>query len=230
MNISFVTLLALQNVTERHHFRRLHVVPMPSEFDWRDEGVVGPVQKQGACQSCWAFSAAGSIDYLIKKEHPDLSVDVQALLDCTPHTLGCEGGVMGSVFAYSGIFPVTHAQHYTGSKHKCERSNKGVRVTDYKVMLANPEKYLDYIVHELGPTTVAIDVRGMVVRDGVIQECGTDPNHAVLVVGYTPSYWIIKNSFGTHWGDKGYAYISRDGNKCGINTYAAVATDIEWYN
>ena len=43
--------------------------------------------------------------------------------------------------------------------------------------------------------------------------------HAVIIVGYTETYWIIKNSWGKRWGDDGYIYIARDrGNQCGITS------------
>lgn len=32
--------------------------------------------------------------------------------------------------------------------------------------------------------------------------------HAVSIVGYTPSNFIVRNSWGTGWGDKGFAYAS----------------------
>lgn len=37
-------------------------------------------------------------------------------------------------------------------------------------------------------------------------------NHAILVVGYnvTGNYYIIKNSWGTHWGMNGFAYVDMD--------------------
>ena len=35
-------------------------------------------------------------------------------------------------------------------------------------------------------------------------------NHAVTIVGYTPDTWIIKNQWGTSWGDNGYITITRD--------------------
>ena len=45
----------------------------------------------------------------------------------------------------------------------------------------------------------------------------TDPepiNHAIVVVGYNTTHWIIKNSWGTEdWGDRGYGYISKETNK-----------------
>ena len=47
--------------------RMLNTKPAPDSLDWRDFGVVGPVRKQGGCNSCWAFSAAGSLEYWLKK-------------------------------------------------------------------------------------------------------------------------------------------------------------------
>lgn len=40
-------------------------------------------------------------------------------------------------------------------------------------------------------------------------------DHAVLLIGYTPNYWIVKNSWGTGWGDNGYGKIAM-GNSFGI--------------
>ena len=37
---------------------------------------------------------------------------------------------------------------------------------------------------------------------------GTRGGHAVSIVGYTPDGFIIRNSWGTTWGDKGFAYAS----------------------
>lgn len=48
--------------------------------------------------------------------------------------------------------------------------------------------------------------------------CGTDEqhlNHAVVIVGYTKDYWIVRNSWGTDWGMDGYAHVKM-GNTCGI--------------
>ena len=72
----------------------------------------------------------------------------------------------------------------------------------------------------MGPVAVSIDAgslafqlyNGNHVIDDEHENCGDDLNHAVTVVGYNeddPSnpYWIMRNSWGEDWGDKGYAYI-----------------------
>ena len=51
-------------------------------------------------------------------------------------------------------------------------------------------------------------------------------DHAVLIVGYTPTYYIVRNSHGTSWGDGGYFLIQRDTNSCGIEeTMAAIIVE-----
>lgn len=48
-------------------------------------------------------------------------------------------------------------------------------------------------------------------------------NHAMLVVGYTKDAWILKNWWGSHWGENGYMKLRKKVNRCGIANYAAYA-------
>lgn len=46
-------------------------------------------------------------------------------------------------------------------------------------------------------------------------------DHAILLVGYNSTHWIIKNSWGTSWGDNGFAYISKAAD-CKLKTWVDV--------
>ena len=50
-------------------------------------------------------------------------------------------------------------------------------------------------------------------RDGVFKAAekpsGMHGGHAMLIVGYIGNYFIVKSSWGTRWGDKGYCYIPK---------------------
>merc|ERR1712146_684282 len=60
---------------------------------------------------------------------------------------------------------------------------------------------------------------------GVITSgCGSSLDHGVTAVGYTSDYFIVKNSWGTSWGNNGYVYISTSGNVCGIHSDASYPT------
>ena len=55
---------------------------------------------------------------------------------------------------------------------------------------------------------------------GIVNNCANvgawTIDHVVLLIGYTSTHWIIKNSYSSGWGDNGYAYISKTSD-CGIS-------------
>jgi len=61
--------------------------------------------------------------------------------------------------------------------------------------------------------------------------CNGDPstlNHEMVIVGYgvsgTTPHWIVRNQWGTGWGQAGYAFIRRGTNECGISDLAGYPT------
>ncbi|GJV72538.1 senescence-specific cysteine protease SAG39-like protein [Tanacetum coccineum] len=87
------------------------------------------------------------------------------------------------------------------------------------------------------PVSVAIDASGsdfQFYSSGVFTgECGTELDHGVTAVGYGTSddgtkYWLVKNSWGTSWGQEGYIMMERDVDAkegiCGIAMQASYPT------
>ena len=230
MNISIELLkfISIFNVSFKREVepfgRHLAYRNIPQQLDLRETGFVGKVHNQGNCNSCWAFSAAGSIEYHVGKE-----VSVQNIIDCSPDTYGCGGGLMSHVFEYYDFFPLKYEYHY--KKEKCMPHYRGAHVKNYVALESDIENNLPFILQQWGPVAVGVDFKSLrKYRGGIIKpdDCGLNSHHAALVVGYTPNYWIVKNSLGTNWGDKGYAYVSHGHNTCGIDqTYATVATEVE---
>merc|ERR1712019_214806 len=79
-----------------------------------------------------------------------------------------------------------------------------------------------------GPVSIAIEADQYAFQGytgGVISSgCGTSLDHGVTTVGYTDSYFIVKNSWGASWGNSGYVYISTSGNTCGVHSDASYPT------
>ena len=66
------------------------------------------------------------------------------------------------------------------------------------------------------PISVAVDGQNFQsYKSGVFVGCGTNLSLAVLLVGMQDTFWNLKNSWGTSWGENGYIRIIR-GNTCGV--------------
>ncbi|GMS78752.1 hypothetical protein PENTCL1PPCAC_927, partial [Pristionchus entomophagus] len=208
---------------------------LPETVDWRTKGIVTAVKNQGQCGACWSFSTTGSIERQAGKNLTSLSE--HNLIDCSTQNLGCDGGnpalAMNYVKTNGGVDKET-SYPYKAIQGLCRysSSNFGGEDKGYVALTSGDENAQKEAVATIGPVSVGIDAShnsfayyasGMYV--GV--SCSSSAlDHAILVVGYGTDpthgdYWLIKNSWGTTWGEEGYAKMARNRNKnCGIATDA----------
>jgi C1A family cysteine protease len=193
-------------------------------FTWVTKGAVGPVKNQGSCGSCWAFSATGVVEgyYAIYKGSLP-NVSEQQLVDCSTSygNQGCNGGWPASALNYvrdHGL--VTGAEYpYTGRDGAC-RINSGPYVVASVVESASCATLTADVTKQ--PTSVAVDASNWsFYKSGTFSTCGKSVNHGVLVVGWDDqNNWIIKNSWGTTWGQNGYMTL-KAGDTCAVCEYMA---------
>ncbi|XP_009582512.1 PREDICTED: cathepsin S-like [Fulmarus glacialis] len=212
---------------------------VPDTMDWREKGCVTDVKNQGACGSCWAFSAVGALEGQVKLKTGKLvSLSTQNLVDCSMMygNKGCSGGFMTSAFQYiidnQGI-DSDDSYPYTAQNGTCQynASTRAATCSKYVELPQGDEAALKDAVANIGPVSVAIDATQptfFLYRSGVYDDpqCTQEVNHAVLVIGYgtlnDKDYWLVKNSWGVRFGDEGYIRMSRNhANHCGIASYAS---------
>ncbi|GFP79707.1 senescence-specific cysteine protease sag39 [Phtheirospermum japonicum] len=230
-----------QNSPINSSFRYADFTEGVDSLDWREKGAVTDVKYQGRCGSCWAFSSVAAIEGINQITTGELvSLSEQQLLDCDTNG-GCGGGTMEGAFDYvisnQGLATETNYP-YEEFKDTCKTmgSTPVAKITGYEKVLANSESALLNAVANQ-PVSVVIEGSGNDFKfylGGVfVGECGTELNHAVTVVGYGETedgtkYWVVKNSWGADWGEKGYIRMQRDVDSseglCGIAKYAMYPT------
>jgi len=228
----FVAMLNLQ-IDSKPVLNSTEYVPTglaaPASIDWRSHGQVTGVKDQKQCGSCWAFSVVGSTEGAYYRRSKKLvSFSEQQLVDCTTSfNHGCSGGQVGGTFPYiqrNGLESEANYP-YKAANGKCAFDSRKVvtKIRTY-TSIKNNERNLHEAVGTVGPVSVTIDASHFgSYKSGVFfdSKCSTtNLNHAVLVVGYGSErgrdYWLIKNSWGSGWGERGYLKLLRGSNACGV--------------
>ena len=234
LKLSMHRIFERDNAVAHVPLTRTHHKPI----DWRShngKSYVSPVKDQGKCGGCFAFAAATVLEYWsVKDQGFPKSLSSQLLMDCTSGgrkpDAGCDGGLMEYVFEYGKRHPVAldtdlpyHARLGTCPRHSMMSH---VAVESYGVLMhdddPHAESHIESLLHTYGPVSVGIDSTNMDnYRRGIFKAsmCSKNIDHAVTIVGYTDKAWIIKNSWGTGWGDRGYLYLERGKNACGVAEY-----------
>mmetsp|Transcript_36640 Transcript_36640/g.88802 ORF Transcript_36640/g.88802 Transcript_36640/m.88802 type:complete len:359 (+) Transcript_36640:237-1313(+) len=213
-------------------FRALEdpMLELPKEVDWTSLGGVTDVKNQGACGSCWAFSTTGALEGAkFIKTGELVALSEQNLLDCDHKDLGCNGGLMDNAFKFDektgGLCSEEDYPYKAKQGKKCNTNCTDVPGTIVSTFYDVPQgdaKALQAAI-AMQPISIAIQADQFVFqfyKKGVLTDdkCGKQGNidHGVLAVGYgTDSeteepFWLVKNSWGDSWGEKGYIRMSRN--------------------
>jgi cathepsin L len=204
---------------------------------------VTPVKSQGGCGSCWAFTATGAMESAYCKRTGVLvSLSEEQLVNCVKESAGCDGGWMHYAYNYvkaeGGIstddsYPYRAGTLLTESECEADPARFINMTLTYMHLRFGDDANLLKALKTIGPISVAVSVANGFYRysSGVMdprEACGPRMNHAVLLVGYGVDeqtklpYWLLKNSWGTSWGEDGYFRLNRKvNNSCFVSERAS---------
>lgn len=210
-----------------HHIHRniatlLKTQENPVRKDWREKKVVTPAKNQGGCGSCWTFAATEVIEsHLAIATGKLLELAPQTLVDCVKNpdscggTGGCEGGTAELAFNYTRDFGIALEKdlHYTAHDGQCPKYKAAAKGTGYVHLPSNDADALETALATKGPVAVSVAANWGRYEGGIFSGACSDKDcpidHAVVAVGYDKDYWLIRNSWGESWGEKGYIRLSR---------------------
>ncbi len=198
-------------------------------FNWcnkDDTNWMTPVKNQGMCGSCWAFSALGVVEAAINIQFNDSDIDIdlseQHLVSDCCSAGSCRGGWPDQALMYvrdTGV-PEESCSQYTGGDCACtpcqDWAENPWKVVDYTYVPATTDSFKQAL-QTYGPLSVVLSAPDdwFYYSGGVYEPVWSDSdgvgwaNHAVILVGWNDSEgcWIVKNSWGTGWGEQGYARV-----------------------
>jgi cathepsin X len=185
------------------------------------------------CGSCWVFGSLGALNDRFniarKNRWPMTMISPQEIIDCNGKGT-CQGGAVSDVYGYAKTHGLVEegCNNYRAVNGKCDPFHRcGSCWPDNCFAIENYTRY--YIndfgklsgrenmmaeIHNRGPLACAIGATQpfeLNYTSGVYQEYSDIPsNHIVSVSGWgvdretNTEYWIVRNSWGEAWGEKGW--------------------------
>lgn len=210
---------------------------LPPSYDVREAwpACVGPVYDSGNCSSSYAIAAASSLSsrFCIAdvNKYSSLRLSPQQILSCDKKSRGCKGGGADSVWGYietRGLYPEECVPFGGGSKVACKTDcaeSRKLRSLSHCV-LSGSDRSIKREVYNRGPVVAPMYLKDdfLVYAGGVYSPTESSRNqfgangeaivHTVTILGWGKSkgvnYWIVSNSWGSAWGEAGYARVAFD--------------------
>ncbi len=194
----------------------------PSIFNLNTEGFVSPVKNQYGAGHCWSFAATGALESRIMMlgfAEEDLSEHNMA----TCHGFEWEeGGNQGIATAYLSRLqgPLLETEDvYLDYEFSCSATGIDPQfyVPESRFLPSDPDVVKYYLMNYGAMAVSYYTIGGLYTAEDTYYYDGTESvNHGVLLVGWDDTKstaggtgaWIIKNSWGSSWGDNGYFYMS----------------------
>ncbi|EKX72203.1 Papain family cysteine protease family member protein [Theileria equi strain WA] len=200
-------------------FDRTEIAKVPkATFTWQDKGYVAPALNQGICGICWGMSSIATLEtFMAVKRQRFEPFSVQQLLDCVSQNHTCLGGAMEPTAEYIKTHKMCTEDEYpyTGQKGACDDKKCKTETLINEIAFIGYKGAKDFLQNH-GAFSIDVDIP----REFTHYESGvfntTGPKyirHAMTVVGYgrdtdrNVDYWIVKNSWGTDWGEDGFVRI-----------------------
>ena len=222
--------------------------------DQQGTNYVSPIRNQGQCGSCYAFGSMAMMEARIRLLSNNSMTPVfstQDIVSCSEYAQGCDGGfpylIAGKYAEDFGIVEESCFPYQGSDKVSCTRERSGCKryhATDYYYIGgyygACNDKLMQIELVQNGPIAVSFEVTKdfMAYKRGIYHKVdlgdGFNPweitNHVVSIVGYGEEgfvkYWIVKNSWGEQWGEKGFFRIRRGTDELSIESMAVAATPV----
>jgi C1A family cysteine protease len=198
---------------------------LPATWDWRKIGAGMPAaRQQGSCGSCWAFGTTAALEGAIAVFDQQLvDLSEQFILDCNKNGYGCGGGYWSYNLLKNPGHALEQGYAYKAFKGGCKSSavDHPYKIEAYHSVPKGDIEAIKAAIHTYGTVGVTMNVCGSIpgYSGGVYDsnECNwSASNHIVALVGWDDTVqhkkgkgaWVLRNSWGTGWGDKGYGLFA----------------------
>jgi len=222
---SAAELNALAAKNRHHHGHKKNATARASPQDWcessssQGSSICTPIKDQAQCGSCWAFSTMETLETVVAQAgKPLVALSPQELVDCDTNDQGCNGGLPSNAVNWlvgNGGADTEESYPYTGTGGACSRGTASAMPSGYQSVSGGDSGLQDAI--GTGVVSVGVDASSWQnYQGGILSDCGTQLDHAVVAAGWQTGYYIVRNSWGGNWGMNGYIQIQDSGDICGI--------------
>jgi C1A family cysteine protease len=188
-------------------------ITIPTSFDLRNVSKLCAVKDQGQCGSCWAFATSACLEsgnYFKTKNLVCLSEQQQ--IDCNVNCYGCNGGWFTDSFSYTENGLESEANYpYLAANGTCNANSADFVVENINYVNPTTTTDIQTRIMTYGACGVCTDATNWNYYSNGIFDGPADPsqcNHAVVIIGWGPGYWLIRNSWSSQWGENGYIQVS----------------------